>query len=138
MLLLAIFEVIINIRIPCVSLPPPAVGRLRRTGLPQPSGWQSKQGGYGDILPNQGTLLCDGYSGYKALFDPAGDFEMTAAHCWAHARRKFVEAAVGNPQLSQEALDLIGKLYKFEAEVKRQWPARAAPDTSEPIQGGDA
>jgi len=40
------------------------------------------------------------------------------AHCWAHVRRKYVEAEDAEPKRSQQAVDLIGKLF----EVERQLP----------------
>jgi transposase IS66 family protein/recombinase len=42
-----------------------------------------------------GTLLCDGYSAYESLKKRGGRFEI--AHCWAHVRRKFVEAEEVHP-----------------------------------------
>lgn len=36
----------------------------------------------------QGTLVVDGYVGYRALFDEGG---VTEAGCWAHVRRKFFD-----------------------------------------------
>jgi transposase len=40
--------------------------------------------------------------------------------CLAHARRKFFEAKGANPQLSQEALDLFGKVYAVEKYIREQ------------------
>ena len=61
-----------------------------------------------------GTLLCDGYSAYEALRKRGGRFEI--AHCWAHVRRKFVEAQEVQPEPCGQALDLIGELYALERE----------------------
>jgi len=61
-----------------------------------------------------GTLLCDGYSAYESLRKRGGKFEI--AHCWAHVRRKFVEAEEVAPAAAREALDLIGELYAAEAD----------------------
>lgn len=62
----------------------------------------------------RGTLVCDDYSGYKALF-AAG---VTEAGCLAHARRKF-HALWANHQstLAGEALALFRNLYEIEREV---------------------
>jgi transposase len=61
-----------------------------------------------------GTLLCDGYSAYESLKKRGGRFEIT--HCWAHVRRKFVEAEEVAPAPAKQALDLIGKLYAAEKD----------------------
>ena len=66
-----------------------------------------------DVLGDYaGTLLCDGYSAYEALKKRGGRFEI--AHCWAHVRRKFVEAEEVAPGPAGEALSLIGELYAVE------------------------
>jgi hypothetical protein len=69
-----------------------------------------------DFLGNwRGSLVCDDYAGYKALF-AAG---VTEAGCMAHARRKFVELHVANKStLAATAIDYIGQLYGIEHEVK--------------------
>jgi transposase len=61
-----------------------------------------------------GTLLCDGYSAYESLKKRGGRFEI--AHCWAHVRRKFVEAGEVAPAPAEEALALIGELYAAEKD----------------------
>jgi transposase len=68
-----------------------------------------------DVLGDYaGTLLCDGYSAYDSLQKRGGRFEI--AHCWAHVRRKFVEAQEVAPGPCNEALDLIGELYAAERD----------------------
>lgn len=42
---------------------------------------------------------------------------MALAHCWAHVRRKFVEAEPHFPDPCREVLDLIGQIYAVEAET---------------------
>lgn len=66
---------------------------------------KSLLGGY------RGVVLTDGYAAYQALRRESSTLQL--AHCMAHVRRKFVEALPAYPQ-SQEALDLIGKLYAVE------------------------
>jgi hypothetical protein len=62
----------------------------------------------------RGTLVCDDYSGYKALFASG----VTEAGCLAHARRKFHELwAKHQSPLGEQALALFGKLYEIEREV---------------------
>ncbi len=59
-----------------------------------------------------GTLLTDGYSGYRPL--PG----ITQAGCMAHARRKFDEAMATSPVIAARAVALIGKLYEVERACK--------------------
>ena len=62
----------------------------------------------------RGTLVCDDYSGYKALFAQG----VTEAGCLAHARRKFHELWANHKStLAQQALALFGRLYEVEREV---------------------
>ena len=69
----------------------------------------------------QGSLVCDDFSGYKALF-ARGVIE---AGCMAHARRKFVELHFHNQStIAAAAIDLIGQLYGIEREVKDLPPER--------------
>jgi transposase len=63
----------------------------------------------------QGTVMCDGYAAYKTLAraGPA----ITLAHCWAHVRRKFIDAEPNYPIPCDRALELIGKLCAIDREV---------------------
>jgi hypothetical protein len=83
----------------------------------------------------RGTLVCDDYSGYKALFAQG----VTEAGCLAHARRKFHELWANHKStLAKQALALFGRLYEVEREVAdlasderlriRQAKARPAAD----------
>jgi transposase len=69
----------------------------------------------------QGWVIADGYSVYTALrarreaAGPGTTFQL--AHCWAHARRKYVEAAPFYPQAA-DVLALIGQLYAIDARVQ--------------------
>jgi transposase len=60
----------------------------------------------------RGIVLADGYGAYAALARAGPSF--TLAHCWAHVRRKFVEAEPHYPAPCAEVLDLIGQLYAVE------------------------
>jgi transposase len=63
-----------------------------------------------------GVLVTDDYSGYKALYAQG---KITEAGCWAHARRKFFEAAKLNQSaIAQQALVTIGALYAIERQVQ--------------------
>jgi transposase len=67
----------------------------------------------------QGKLLCDDYTGYKALF-AQGVIELG---CMAHARRKFFDLhATNKSEIAQAALEYIGKLYDIEREVQELTP----------------
>lgn len=79
-----------------------------------------------------GTVLCDGYSAYESLKKRGGRFEI--AHCWAHVRRKFVEAQDLAPGPCGEVLDLIGELYAAERECEHdQERARIRAERSRDI-----
>jgi transposase len=72
-----------------------------------------------------GTLLSgktqvvqsDGYSAYEIFDKLEGKVH---AGCWAHARRKFVEAMSYDLSSAQYALDEIGKLYGVEKEIREK------------------
>ena len=58
------------------------------------------------------TLLADGYGGYDGIV--VGN-DITRAGCWAHARRKFVDAEKSHPAIAHEAVELIRQMYAVEA-----------------------
>jgi hypothetical protein len=60
------------------------------------------------------TLLADGYGGYDGIV--VGN-DITRAGCWAHARRKFVDAEKAHPQIAASAVELIGRLYQVEKQA---------------------
>jgi transposase len=60
----------------------------------------------------RGIVIADGYGAYDALARAGPSF--TLAHCWAHVRRKFVEAEPHYSAPCAEVLDLIGQLYAVE------------------------
>jgi transposase len=68
----------------------------------------------------QGLVVADGYGAYEALARAGPRFML--AHCWAHVRRKFVEAEPHYPGPCAEVLELIGQLYA----VERDCPESAA------------
>jgi transposase len=61
------------------------------------------------------VLLADAYGGYNGVV--AGN-EITRAGCWAHARRKIVDAEKAAPEIAREAIELIGALYGVERRCK--------------------
>lgn len=74
------------------------------------------------------TRLLEGYRGYVMTDDYSGYNELAAQEgverlgCWAHARRKFVDAQKVQPKgktgRADIALDLINKLYRIERDLK--------------------
>jgi transposase len=77
----------------------------------------------------QGIVIADGYGAYEALARAGPRF--TLAHCWAHVRRKFVEAEPHYPGPCAEALDLIGQLYAVERECPSRVGAADAAEHAE-------
>jgi transposase len=78
-----------------------------------------------DVLGEfEGILMSDGYAVYDAL--ARGSPEITPVHCWAHVRRKFIEAESSFPQECEKAIEWIGELYAIERQVPRL--PRDAPD----------
>jgi transposase len=72
--------------------------------------------GHGTEQAWRGSLVCDDYSGYKALFQGGAIAEVG---CMAHARRKFVELHLANKStLAATAIEFIGQLYGIERAVK--------------------
>jgi len=61
------------------------------------------------------VLLADGYGGYDGV---VGGNAITRAGCWAHARRKLVDAEKVAPEIAREAVDLVGDLFRVEKQAK--------------------
>ena len=62
----------------------------------------------------QQTLLADAYGGYDGVVVASG---ITRAGCWAHARRKFVDAEKTHPAIAAEAVGIIRQLYAVEEQA---------------------
>lgn len=78
----------------------------------------------GDIPKQQlenfeGALMVDGYEGYQAV---CTEQNLIRLGCWAHARRKFVDAKREQPKgkigKADQALSFIQKLYNIERASK--------------------
>ena len=65
-----------------------------------------------------GTLIADGYAAYAAWVN--GTERVTLAQCWVHTRRQFVKAHEGEEHACNQALEIIGRLYRVEAVVRKQ------------------
>ncbi len=68
----------------------------------------------------KGYFQVDGYDGYNRVCGPGG---ATRVGCWAHVRRKFMDALKSLPKgakdaKAEEALRFIKELYRIEAESK--------------------
>ncbi len=64
----------------------------------------------------EGIVLTDGYPVYEYLF--ANRPEVVHATCWAHARRKFVDALETGYREANEPLRLIAKLYEANGRIR--------------------
>jgi transposase len=64
----------------------------------------------------RGKLIVDGYRVYKSLARALPGL-LCLVNCWAHARRKFVEAQKHYPAPCQPILSWIQQLYRLEARV---------------------
>ena len=61
------------------------------------------------------TLVADAYGGYDGVV--VGN-DISRAGCWAHARRKFVDAEKTHPAIAAEAVGIIRQLYAVEEQAK--------------------
>jgi transposase len=74
-----------------------------------------------DQRPWTGHLVCDDFSGYKALFA----LGLTEVGCMAHARRKFVELHAANKSsIAATALELFAQLYQVERDIQSLDPTK--------------
>jgi transposase len=59
-------------------------------------------------------LLADAYGGYNGVV--AGN-QIKRAGCWAHLRRKFVEAEKAAPEIARDAIEMVRALYAREKQA---------------------
>ena len=59
-------------------------------------------------------VQCDGYAAYEQFEQMKG---ITLVGCWAHVRRKYVDALEENRTLATQAIHYIGRLYKVESDA---------------------
>ena len=84
----------------------------------------SRSGGVAQKLLEgwSGYLMSDGYGGYDSAVDSANG-AIVHLKCWAHARRYFMDAKKvhlpGKHGLADEALAMIGKLYRIERDIAK-------------------
>ena len=73
----------------------------------------------------KGYLQTDDYAGYNTV---CAENSITQLGCWAHARRKFIDAQKANSSKAKKtgkadvAINLIGKLYAIEKQIKTLSP----------------
>jgi transposase len=61
------------------------------------------------------VLLADAYCGYNGVV--AGN-EITRAGCWAHMKRKVIDAEEAAPEIAREAVERVRALYAVERQSK--------------------
>jgi transposase len=61
------------------------------------------------------VLLADAYGGYNGVV--AGN-EITRAGCWAHMKRKVIDAEKAAPEIAREAVERVRALYVIERQSK--------------------
>jgi len=61
------------------------------------------------------VLLADAYGGYNGVV--AGN-EITRAGCWAHMKRKVIDAEKSAPEIAREAVERVRALYAVERQCK--------------------
>ena len=66
----------------------------------------------------EGVLLTDGYSGYESLGKRYR--KITHAQCWAHSQHCFVKSENTEPEATEDALALIGQMYKVEDDIRKK------------------
>jgi transposase len=65
-----------------------------------------------------GTLLTDGHGAYRRFASKRG--AIVHAQCWAHTRREFIKAEKAEPEAVAAALELVGRLYEVEADIRKR------------------
>ena len=61
------------------------------------------------------VLLADGYGGYNGVVAGNG---IVRAGCWAHLRRKIIDAEKTAPEIARQAIEMVRALYAVEKQAK--------------------
>lgn len=61
------------------------------------------------------VLLADAYGGYNGVVT---NNQITRAGCWAHLRRRFIEAEKAAPEMAREAVARVRALYAIERQTQ--------------------
>jgi transposase len=90
------------------------------------------------IIPGdfRGVIQCDGYAGYRSFAaSGAREGQIQLAACYAHARRKFIEAQEQAPRIVGWLLRQIGHLYAIEKRLREE---RAGPRLRQAIRASQS
>ena len=85
--------------------------------------WHTGRGGgclKGMLQKFRGHVQSDGYVVYASFAKEHGGIQLSA--CWAHARRKFDEAAADSPVLVRWLLHQIRLMYRIEDALRGKGP----------------
>jgi transposase len=85
---------------------------------------RSREGPLRFLSKFEGVLQTDGYSAYERTGGP----KLVHAACWAHARRRFFDAAKLNPddRVAAQMIALIDELFAVDAEARNTGMDHAA------------
>jgi transposase len=84
-----------------------------------PSRSRDGPGGPADVLKNySGFVQADAFSGYDAIYR-GSQGRIVEVACWAHTRRKFIEAQNADRARTEIALAPIAQLYAVEKELRQ-------------------
>ncbi len=71
------------------------------------------------------AMMVDGYDGYEPA---CNQYDIIRLGCWAHARRKFIDAQKAQPKgktgKADQAIAFIQALYRIEAKIKKEPPEK--------------
>ena len=87
------------------------------------------------IIPAEftGTVQCDGYAAYPAYARSSEG--ITLAGCWAHVRRKFIEARDSAPRQAGWGLLQFAHLYRIEAGLRE---GKAGPRLRQAVRSSES
>jgi len=67
------------------------------------------------LIGRTGMLQCDGHDCFSGLSEA-----ITRVGCWAHVRRRFVDALKGGDELARKPLEWLRKIFDLEREAREQ------------------
>ncbi len=80
---------------------------------------RGKEGPLEFLAERRGWVQADAYAGYDALFQ-GEDARCIEVGCWAHSRRRFVEALEGGEDQAAWPLEQIRTLYAIERQLTQE------------------
>jgi len=69
-----------------------------------------------------GVMISDGYTAYDSFLKDLPPGRVVHAHCWAHVRRKFLEAEDAWPDQAEKPLRWISTLFEIERKIPKLSP----------------